>query len=52
MKAINEVVKKGPEMIVQWPTASIVRFISDQSLYPKYDIGRKISWKYPSHFHC
>ena len=32
VKAINVVVKKRPEMIVQWPTPSIVRFISDQSL--------------------
>ena len=32
MEAINVVVKKGPEMIVQWPTASIVPFISDQPL--------------------
>ena len=32
VKAINVVVKKWPEMIVQWPTPSIVRFISDQSL--------------------
>ena len=32
VKAINVVVKKWPEMIVQWPTPSIVRFISNQSL--------------------
>ena len=32
VKANYVVVKKWPEMIVQWPTSSIVRFIYDQTL--------------------
>ena len=32
VKANYVIVKKWPEMIVQWSTPSIVRFISDQSL--------------------
>ena len=32
VKAINEVGKKWPEILVKWPTPSFVLFVSKQSL--------------------
>ena len=36
VKTTNVFVKKWPEMFVQWPTPSIVRFVSDQSLVARH----------------
>ena len=32
VKAIMKLSRKWPEMVLQWPTSSIVRFIYDQTL--------------------
>ena len=32
LKPLMYLAKKWPEMVVKWPTSSIVRFVSDQSL--------------------